>query len=152
MNTAIDDWEIKLSALVARALEAFSILAQDRVELFAVDCHPWNGIIVLAFLTASEAEQNPQLREPAEMAAWKYYDFPSVLPNWQPPSDLGSTMRNAYENAGGDRAAVADTFFRACAAAVGTSAVQEALAKYPRSDTFRISICHPDTGREYYGG
>ena len=149
MNTTIDSWEINLSALVASTLDAYGSQFEDEIELFAVDCHPWNGILVLAILTVAEAESNPELNDTAEMAAWKYYDFASELAEWEPASKLSSSMREAYDRAETDRSVVADQFLRACAAAVRTAVVQEALTKYSLADTFRISVSHPDTGQEY---
>jgi hypothetical protein len=150
MNKPVDDWKIDLSATVACTLNAFSSQIQDRVELFAIDCHPWNGILFLAFLTVPEVEMNPKLKEPAEMAAWRYYDFASVVSAWKPSLKLGGLMREAYEQAEKNCPEVADVFFRACADAAKMTAVQRAISKYKLSNAFRITVCHPDTGQEYY--
>jgi hypothetical protein len=55
----------------------------------------------LAALTGAEAAADPLLADPAEMAAWRYWNFTAGLPAWRPAERLGREMRTAYE--AGDR-------------------------------------------------
>jgi hypothetical protein len=115
--------------------------------MLAVDCHPWNGLVGLAILTASEVAQNPALADPAEMAAWRHYDFSQELTAWQSAAVLASEMKDAYY--AGDRPNVADAFMAACADALSSPQVAEALELLGRSNDFRLSVAHPDDGREF---
>jgi len=150
MKLNVNQWQNSLAKLIAEALVEFRGTTDDEMEMFAVDCHPWNGVIVLAFLTHSELKDAPFLSEAAEMAAWKYYGFGASLASWQPASDLAAAMRSAYENAGEDRQDVANQFFQGCAAAVASKPVQDALSAFRLAQGFKVSIPHPDSGAEYY--
>jgi hypothetical protein len=143
MSETRDKWRNELTQFIAAALDQFRTSVKEQMEQFAVDCHPWNGTIILAFLTTSEVEESPFLAEAAEMAAWKLYNFASA-------PELGSRMRESYEQGGNDRAKVAERFFAACAAAAADTSVQEMLSSYKLNRNFKITIRHPDTGHEYY--
>jgi hypothetical protein len=52
--------------------------------------------------------------------------------------------------AASDRKAVADAFLTACALAVGRAEPTEAIQLLNRDPRFRISVAHPDDGREFY--
>ena len=147
----LGEWCADLAKLVANSLTEYRSQANDAMELFAVDCAPWNGVIALAFLTMPELKAAPFLSEVAEMAAWKAYDFGAGLGSWQPLAfDLGSRMRAEYESAGERRSVVAGQFLRTCAVAVASEMVQAAFSTYRLGENFRITIRHPDTDEEYY--
>ena len=148
MNEVLENWRGDLTEFLSAALDEFRLATTDLMEQFALDCHPWNGIIVLAFLTTREVEESPFLADCKEMAAWRFYDFASTLSCSRPT--LSSMMRQIYEQAGDDKAKVAEQFFLACAAAVASKPVREVLSKYKLSRSFKITIPHPDTGKEYF--
>jgi hypothetical protein len=148
MNEDIGTWGSDVGQFISTALAQFKVQTSEQMEQFAVDCHPWNGVIALGFLTTSEVEDSPFLAEAEEMAAWKFYDFASALPGSS--TDLGSRMRKLYEQGGDDKSKVAERFFLACAAAVASKSVQDQLSKYNLSQGFKITIPHPDSGKEYY--
>ena len=150
MTIAIEECRSDLTTLVSTALGEFRAGIDDEMEMFAVDCHPWNGVIVLAFLTHAELKDAPFLSEAAEMAAWKYYDFGAGLACWYSASEIGSIMRTAYEKAGDIRSTVATQFLQACAEAVASKPVQDVLFTYRLAEKFKITISHPDTGEEFY--
>jgi len=150
MKLHYDKWQTDLAELISAALGEFRSKAEDEMEMFAVDCHPWNGVIVLAFLAHSELKDAPFLSEAAEMAAWKYYDFGAGLTSWQPVCEFASRMRTMYENAGENRSDVARQFLQGCAAAVASKPVQDMLSKYRLAKGFKITIPHPDTAEECY--
>ena len=145
-----DHWAKQLAGLIRGSILEFSEQVTDQIEMVAVDCHPWNGFLALAALTHAEALRDPALADPAEMAAWEHYDFGSTLASWTPASNLSLQMREEYSEAGNFKAGVAEAYFRACAAAVGSDEVRRSLASRWLSDTFRISVAHPDTGEEYF--
>lgn len=146
-----EQWTTDLSRSITDALRDFRSKVNDEMAVFAVDCAPWNGVIVLAFLTQPELNENPILSEPSEMAAWRYYDFGARLPFGQSVSiALGSHMRTTYEQAGENRGDMANQFFRACANAAASEPVIKALSHFSRTAAFRITIPHPDTNEEYY--
>ncbi len=116
VDVSFDDWRRRLAELVAATLAEFRGSDYDEMEMFAVDCHPWNGILVLAFLTRSEVLDAPSLSDIAEMAAWRYYDFGAALPTWRGGvSGIESAMRRSYESVAGNRADIATRFFLECA-------------------------------------
>jgi hypothetical protein len=129
MTIAIEQCRRDLTMLISTALGEFRTGIDDEMVMFAVDCHPWNGVVVLAFLTYSELTDAPFLSEAAEMAAWKYYDFGAGLPCWQSALDTGTRMRTAYEVAGGTRSTVVRQFLQACAEAVASKQVQDVPAE-----------------------
>lgn len=149
MRLPTHQWTARLAGLIENALREFRDQVAGQIESFAVDCHPWNGVLDLAILTHDEVVNDRLLIDPAEMAAWKHYHFGSSLASWPAVGDLASQMREAYSKSN-DRADVAEEYLRACADAVATPAVQQALSKYDLTDAFRISVCHPDTDKEYY--
>jgi hypothetical protein len=145
-----DEWAAQLSGLIAGALDVFRGEVKDRIEIFAVDCHPWNGVLDLALLTQAEAANDPLLCDPTEMAAWRSYHFASGLACWSPASELARQMQEAYDESGEDRAATAESYLRACARAVATEGVQRSLSRYEVSEAFRICVRHPDNEAEFY--
>jgi hypothetical protein len=145
-----EQWTDDLSRSMTNALIEFGSKYNEEMAVFAVDCHPWNGVIVLAFLTQSELKDDPLVAEASEMAAWKHYDFGGGLLSWQSASDLGSSMRSAYEQSGDNRPVVARQFCRACATAVASKPVQDALSSFRLCKDFRITVPHPDTDEEFF--
>lgn len=143
MSDDMDKWRGDFIRSVADALDEFRAKTNERMVRFAVDCHPWNGVIALAFLTATEVAESPFLIGPDEMAAWKFYNF-------APAPELGSRMRKLYEQAAGDKAEVADRFFKACGHAIASKRIQAILSKYDLSEGFTITIPHPDDNGECY--
>jgi hypothetical protein len=118
MNDAINKWGRELAQFVSAALSEFRTQATEQIEQFAVDCHPWNGVIVLGFLTSCEVEESPFLAEVEEMAAWKHYDVASALSCSH--AELGSRMRELYEHEGNDKAKVAEQILAMCAGVVAS--------------------------------
>jgi hypothetical protein len=149
MTFFFKQWQSELTQLISDALGEFRSNAEDEMEIFALDCHPWNGVIALAFLTHLELEDAPFLTEAAEMAAWKYYDFGANLTSWRLVSAVASRMRPVYESSE-NRYDVAREFFQGCAAAVASKPVQDTLATYRLAQGFKITIPHPDNAEEYY--
>ena len=147
MNETIEKLKNSFSQFVSTALSEFREQASEQMEQFAVDCHPWNGSILLAFLTTAEVQESPFLAEPEELAAWKYYDIASVRSSTHP--DVGQWMQDAYSQYD-DKAVGAELFFQACADVMASTAIQEILSKYNLSKGFKIVVLHPDTGKEYY--
>ncbi|VTR97016.1 hypothetical protein [Tuwongella immobilis] len=147
MDETIEKWRSSLLQFVSTALSDFREQVSEQMEQFALDCHPWNGSIILAFLTTAEVQESPFLAEAEEMAAWKYYDFASVRSSSHP--DVGQLMQDVY-NQYDDKAVGAELFFKGCADVMASTAIQEALSKYNTSNSFTISVPHPDTGKEYY--
>lgn len=145
-----DQWQSQIADIIATVLREYRGNIDDELEQFAVDCHPWNGVIALALLTHEELESTPFLSEPGEMAAWKHYNCGSSLPVSQRITALALQMRTAYESAEINRASVANQFFRRCALAVAAQPVQDALSTYRLSVRFKITIPHPDSNEDFF--
>lgn len=139
-----------LADIIAATVREFApVLRGTPVVLLAVDCQPWHGLLGISLLTAAEVDADAQLADPAEMAAWRYYDFSAGLASWQPAALLGRFMQAAYESAS-DRQATAESFLRACAGAVASPLVVAAVRSLERTGNFRISVTDPDNGREFF--
>lgn len=146
------DWTPRLaSALASAILEFAPSLNGAAVSLLALDCHPWHGSVSLALLTAAEVAADPLLADPTEMAAWRHYSFSDRLVAWQPVAALGQEMQSAY-GAAVNRAAVAEAFMASCASAATRPEVTAAVKKLVKAVGFRITITHPDDGREFVPG
>src|SRR5215218_7917717 len=109
-------WADELAAVVRDSLVEFSGRMTEQLEMLAVDCHPWNGVLALAALTHAETLRDPPLNDPSEMAAWRHYDFGSALASWRPAVNLASRMKEEYDGSGDSKAAVAEAYIRLCAA------------------------------------
>jgi hypothetical protein len=147
------DWTPRLASAIAAALREFSAsgLRGKPVAALDVGCFPWHGSVELSVLTAEELDADPVLMQPGEQAAWPRYDFAAELPAWELASDLGRQMADAYQAAGeAARPATVEAYIRACAAAVASPQVQEALGALRRDPRFRISVAHPDDGRQFW--
>lgn len=143
-----EDWSARLADAIAGALWEFAPqLGGEAIALLAVDCHPWHGSVGLSALTATEAAEDALLADPSEMAAWRHHDFAHEMTAWRPVAGLGDEMRAAYEAGGGPEVAVA--YLRVCAAVVSSAPVKAALEQLCRADGFRVSVAHPDDGREF---
>ena len=137
---------------IAAALREFHPKICDApVAIFAVGCFPWHGFVELSLLTAKELNEEPALIDQAEMAAWRYYNFAFDLAAWKSTKDLVREMADAYNAASDtDREVISDAFFKACAAAVASAEVTEAVSQLRRDVRFRVSVSHPDDGREFF--
>ncbi len=145
------DWTPRLALAIAGALREFaSHVGTEPLAMLALDCHPWHGSIGIAVLTAKEVAADRALDNPAEMAAWRFFDFASEFDSWHAATALGQEMKAAYYS--GDRPAVVEAFFSACAAAITSDAVAVALEGFIRVDDFRLSAAHPDDRREFVSG
>jgi hypothetical protein len=147
--TIPDDWIARLADSIAAAIQEIApLLANESIALFAVDCHPWHGMVGLAILTSEELARNSLLAEPSEMAEWQHYDFACQLAAGKSFIPLGEEMRSAYYQAE-DRPRMAEAFLKACAVAATTPQVTAALELLKREKNFRISVTHPDSNREF---
>ncbi|MBA4191400.1 MAG: hypothetical protein C0467_25755 [Planctomycetaceae bacterium] len=147
---ALKTWIGALAQRVATTLSAYRVRVNCAVEVIALDCHPWNGLLELSLLTAEEIARDPALNDAREMAAWEHYNFGSRVIEWRLSDELEAFMRSSYNSAGEYRTAVADRFIGACAIACYSELVQQAVARYALTNHFRMSVSHPDDGREIY--
>lgn len=146
----IQDWTQRLSQALAETLTALrSSVGSATIARLAVDCHPWDGMLCLAILTQDALDADPELADPAEMAAWDLYDCGESVKAWTASAGLAADMKTAYDEAD-DPADVADRFLNACAHALKSQVVQKALSGLQTSDGFRITVTHPDTDHEYF--
>ncbi|MEZ5941975.1 MAG: hypothetical protein R3C18_11325 [Planctomycetaceae bacterium] len=142
------EWQRELSLVIAGTLRTLlPSLNNDELAMLALDCHPWNAGLFLAVLTQSEVDADPLLADPAEMAAWNYYDCGEQSDKWVVDS-LCETMRQDYYNSE-DRDTIAQAYFRSCGAAISDELVSDVLNDYRLRPDFRVSVTHPDDGTEF---
>jgi hypothetical protein len=72
-----------------------------------------------------------------------------VVEAWRLTTPLAQQMRAAYDGSP-DQPATAIVFLRACAGAMATATVAEAVSLLDRADGFRISVPHPDDRRREF--
>jgi hypothetical protein len=148
-RTMNETWASNFAGIVAATIaELAPKFAGESIAMFAIDCHPWNGILALCALTESECVEDPELRDPAEMAAWRFFDCSNGVSAWSAATALSESMRVAYDSAD-DRASVGITYLQYCADALADSRVADAVSKLDVSSKFRFSVTHPDDGTEY---
>ena len=145
-----EGWSERLTMVISGTVSEFEGRVRGvPVVRFAIDCQPWSGFLTLALLTAEEAEADPLLLDPAEMAAWRNYGFPDGLTSWCQAQGLGREMQDSY-TAASEKEVMADAFFSACALAVARAEAAGSLGLLDRDGRFQISVTHPDDGREFY--
>lgn len=154
MSAVPTNWTPRLASVIAAALQEYGLSALRGTPVVALDvgCFPWHGQIGLSVLTAGELDADPALADPREQASWTHFDFAADLTSWAAAEELCSRMREAYYAATGDEThgATAEAFMRACADAVASPQARAAIELLNRDPRFRISVAHPDTGREFW--
>jgi hypothetical protein len=144
LSSALDSFTDKLSSVIARTLSAFCMELGEPIKTVALDLHPWNGFLALAILTESEVKADELLDDPAEMAAWKHYNFGANLDDWDVDS-ISTEMKAIYYEIKD-----AHLLFQSAASAMASESVQQALSGYSLAKGFRISVADPDNNVEYY--
>jgi hypothetical protein len=148
-DTVDGQWIQVFSEAVAHSIRAMKReLPETLVACIAVDCHPWDGLLSLALLTAEERDADPNMASPWEMAAWHHFNFTARLPEWSMVEELALTMRRVYY-ASTDNAGTADSIFTAVAIALNADVVIKSLSELRLAEGFRFSVPHPDSDREY---
>ena len=146
-----ETWTSDLAGIIAATIaELAPKFAGESIAMLAVDCHPWHGTLALCVLTESECADDPELRDPAEMAAWKFFDCSDGVAAWSATTGMGDSMRASYDSAD-DSAHTATTYLQSCADALSHSRVADVLSNVNVSSGFRLSVTHPDDGTEYCG-
>lgn len=144
------NWTPQLADAIAASLREFAPRLQgNEVVLLAVICLPWHGLLSLAILTAEELAEDAALADPRSTMEWRYGEFTEEIQSWRQTTPLAQQMRAAYDGSS-DCPAAAIAFLRACATAAATATVTEAVGTLTRANGFRISIPHPDSGREFF--
>jgi hypothetical protein len=145
-----DDWTTRLADAIAASLREFAPrLQESEVALLTVICLPWHGLLSLAVLTAAELAEDAGLADPRTTMDWQHGEFTENVESWGQTTPLAQEMRSAYYGSA-DCPAAALAFPRACARAAATFTVADAVSLLKRAGGFRISVPHPDDGREYF--
>jgi hypothetical protein len=145
-----DGWTATLADAVAPSLREFAPqLRGTTVVLLQVICLPWHGLLSLAILTAEELVEDASLEDPMRTMEWRHGEFTEEVETWGLTTPLAQQMRAAYTTSS-DCPATAVVFLRACARAMATAGVAEAVSLLDRADGFRISAPHPDDRREFF--
>ncbi|WP_020476142.1 hypothetical protein [Zavarzinella formosa] len=145
-----DDWTTRLADAIAASVREFAPQLQgSEVSLLTVICLPWHGLLSLGILTAEELAQDASLADPRMTMDWRYGEFTEEVAAWRPTTPLAQEMRATYDGSS-DCPATALAFLRASARAVATDTVAEAVSLLKRVGGFRISVPHPDNGREFF--
>jgi hypothetical protein len=145
-----DGWTVRLADAIAASLREFAPeLRGTVVTLLQMTCLPWHGLLGLALLTAEELDEDADLADPMRTMDWRYGEFTEEVEAWRLTTPLAQEMRAAY-NSSSDCPATAIGFLRACARALATATVAEAVGLLKQADGFRISVPHPDDRRREF--
>ncbi len=147
MDFNFEDWRNRLEKRIVQALAHFRPQMNEPMRMFSVDCHPWHGRIGLAFLSEKAAEVEPFLNDAEEMAGWDHFNFADKDFFFE---TVGREMWETYDQASPDHDKIAIEFLRQVAQAVASDGVQEKLKTFRQARHFKITITHPDTGREFF--
>jgi hypothetical protein len=143
-------WTARLADAIAASLREFAPQLQgSEVVLLQVTCLPWHGLLGLAILTAEEFAEDARLADPRRTMDWQHGEFTEEVEAWGPTAALAQEMRAAYYGSS-DCPAAALAFLRACARAAAAATVVKAVSLLERADGFRVSVPHPDDGREFF--
>ena len=149
-SPAPDGWTASLADAIAASLREFAPRLQgSEVALLTVICLPWHGLLSLAILTAEELAEDARLADPRTTMDWQHGELTEEVESWGLTTPLAQEMRAAYYSSP-DCPATALAFLRACATAAATFTVAEAVSLLKRAGGFRISVPHPDDGREFF--
>jgi hypothetical protein len=124
-------------------------LRYDIIRALGIDCFPWHGWLILALLTAREEYPEKEFGKWA-MSDWRYYDFTSTpSEGWPHARDLTQQMKEYFAAEPEDQARAgerADRIYRACAKALLSPHVSEALKFYgfKLARDFEFGVFHPD--------
>lgn len=120
------------------------------LDMFAIDFHPWDGLIEYSVLTKSEVEEDPLLKNSEEMADWKFFHVSSESSVWRDGiSQIAHDIKISYEEAE-NKVEMIEAEYKCIVSAMESENVQSSLAELSLSQSFRISIANPDSGDEYY--
>ena len=143
-------WTARQADAIAASLREFAPQHQgSEVALLTVICLPWHGVLSLAILTAKEFAEDARLADPRTTMDWQHGEFTEEVEAWKLTTPLAQQMRAAY-NGSPDQPATPIEFLRACAGAMATAKVAEAVGLLDRADGLRISVPHPDDRREFF--
>ncbi len=145
-----DGWTARLADADAVSLREFAPqLWGTAVARLQMTCLPWHSLLGLALLTAEEVDEEASLADPMRTMDWRHGEFTEEVEAWKLTTPLAQQMRAAY-NGSPDQPATAVEFLRACAGAMATARVAEAVGLLGRADGLRISVPCPDDRREFF--
>jgi len=131
----------RLARALAQELRAqHARLSDETMRLFDLGCFPWHGYLELSFLTDTDTAWSTRQPLEASVGDWRLYNF---VPQWPLARDIAGEMKRHYEQAPSPREA-ALCYFQACAAAVCSEEVSEALSVYHRTPDFYVRVFDPD--------
>lgn len=104
----------------------------------------WSGVF-----NPDGGRRDPLLLNPAEMAAWRFFDFCSDYESWRQAAVLKAEMKKAYAEST-SKASTALDYFHASARPLMSGRVASALAAFTVTHDFRLSVANPDTSEEFY--
>ncbi|PWU00818.1 MAG: hypothetical protein C5B53_03555 [Candidatus Melainabacteria bacterium] len=144
------DWKAGLSMLIIACVKEFRTTLTDGEAIAQLDlgCYPWHGLLELSALTEREAN-DPNCTHPGEAASWKYYNFAASLPSWTCASELGAQMKDLYYKSDANRSELINDFLRVCAEAMTEPAAAAAIQTLNSKNPVRVSVIHPDTGKDF---
>ena len=132
-------------------IELVDLLSNEEgLEMFAIDFHPWDGLIEYSILTKDEVEEDPLLKDLEEMAAWKLFHVSSQSNVWKDEVlQIAETIKANYEKAQ-DKELMVEAEYKDIVSALKSESVKSSFAKLNLTESFQISVVDLDSGEEYY--
>ena len=139
----------ELGALIALELtQRHGEFRDFAIRALAIDCHPWNGVLELCLLT--DKDKNGI----TDMAEWKYFQFtdPQMGGGWVQARPLKKLMQRYWEESvdSGLASETTEVIMRACAVALRSKPVEQALKLFRRSVDFELWLADPDDPTQNY--
>lgn len=141
LSNVSPQWISELAEITAMTLADFRREMNSEIASFAVECHPSDGIISLALLTAAEAIADTKWLDPGMMQSWRHYGFERKTGMWRLAAGVERVMQESYHCApDASREAVGKAYVRACADAMQSPRVGMELKLFQRSADFGVSV------------
>jgi hypothetical protein len=129
--------------------DLLEVLSADSFCMMAVDCHPWDGVVEISFLTDDEFDQDPFLLDPEEMAAWKYYHISKESSKHDLLNGVALKMKNEYF-ASSSKSEYADAVFEMISETLKSPGVSQLVGSFKTRKGLKVSVANPDNAKEYY--
>jgi len=121
------------------------LFKNETIVGLALDCHPWHPVMELCLLTNNEQDQKA-VKDWGKwsLADWKYFQFSRTEAgdDWIAAEHLVKQMAEYYSSGNGEEAKI--VIFKACAEALNSEFVKEAMQLYSLDKEFEFFIADPD--------
>jgi hypothetical protein len=113
--------------------------ATETMKAFNMGCHPWHGYLEPSFLTLDEDFEYNADEKWKYIGNWRLYNFADNDSEWPKATEIAEWMQEQCDKSE-NLQIIAEHFFIACAKAVTSKEVIEALNRYNLSEDFEVGV------------